>query len=257
MGGIVIFKSVLSGAIVGYVLGLIGGGGSILAVPLLLYFVGYRQDPHIVIGTTALAVGVNALLALLPHLGRRNVAIGPGLFFALFGVLGAAIGAHLGLMVGGRQLLLLFAGIMGVVAVLMWRKGAERPAMGAAGRRAWTLVAGVGLAAGALSGFFGIGGGFLIVPGLTFSAGLSTELAIGTSLLSVAAFGFTTAVQYALAGKVDWLIALFYVVGGLLGGFLGERTGRGLGNALLTKLFSIVVVLVAAYIVATSLRLIR
>lgn len=263
-------RSLLSGAVVGYVLGLVGGGGSILAVPLLVYFVGYRDHPHTAIGTTALAVAVNALIASVPHFRRGHVCLRDGGWFALAGVLGAAIGSRLGLLVDGRRLLLMFAVLMVVVAVLMWRRTLRPPTPAAAGaandapregagRRtaaAFARLTGVGLLVGGASGFFGIGGGFLIVPGLMAATAMPMLNAVGTSLLSVAAFGATTAVQYGLAGAVDLPIAVVFVVGGLLGGSLGAVSGSRLGGHALTRVFSTVVVLVAVYMAGNVLHLI-
>lgn len=245
-------KSVISGVLVGFTLGIIGGGGSILAVPLLVYFVGYARQPHTAIGTTAVAVGINALIAAVPHIRAKTVQFRVGAYFALAGIVGAALGSRLGLMVDGQHLLFLFALLMIAISVLMWRRGDRAaqdsqpagPAQASLGR-----VLGTGFVVGMASGFFGIGGGFLIVPGLIMSAGLTTIAAIGTSLLSVFAFGATTAVQYALAGKVDLLVALLFIAGGLLGGVLGAAAGRKLGSARLTRVFSVVLLVVAIYMV--------
>lgn len=257
-------RSLVSGAIVGYVLGLVGGGGSILAVPLLVYFVGYRDHPHTAIGTTALAVAVNALIASVPHFRRGHVRLKAGAWFAASGVVGAAIGARLGLLVDGRRLLLLFALLMVVVAALMWQRAsrpqataadepAPAPAPGAKGAVpavAAARLAGTGLVVGAASGFFGIGGGFLIVPGLIAAAAMPMLAAVGTSLLSVGAFGATTAIQYGLAGAVDLPIAVIFILGGVLGGSLGAGSGTRLGSRTLTRVFSVVVVIVALYMIA-------
>jgi uncharacterized membrane protein YfcA len=210
--------SVISGGFVGFTLGLIGGGGSILAVPLLLYVVGYH-DPHVVIGTTALAVALTAFANLLPHWRAGNVRWKPAVAFALPGALGAALGANIGKAVGGKQLLFLFALLMIAVAVTMLRP--RRGAASRTERSGWAMllwVTPVSLVVGLLAGFFGIGGGFLVVPGLMFATGMPLLSAVGSSLVSVGAFGTTTAITYALAGKVNWLIAVEYLVGGVLGG---------------------------------------
>lgn len=252
----VAIKSIASGILVGFTLGIIGGGGSILAVPLLVYFVGYQRHPHTAIGTTAVAVAVNALIAAVPHIRAKTVQFRTGIYFALAGIVGAALGSRLGLMVQGGRLLLLFALLMIVISVLMWRKGRQMTPQeqeGSTSRLFLPRVFGTGFGAGAASGFFGIGGGFLIVPGLIFSAGLSTIAAVGTSLLSVFAFGATTAVQYALAGKVDVPVALLFILGGVLGGFLGAASGRKIGSARLSLIFSAVLVVVALYTILKQL----
>ncbi len=199
--------SVLAGIFVGFSLGLIGGGGSILAVPLLLYVVGYH-NPHVVIGTTVLAVALTAFINLISRWRTGNVRWKPAITFAIPGAVGAALGAQIGKLFPGKELLFLFALLMIVVAMSLLQRNPspEKPV-----REGWAMVASlvpVSFGVGLLSGFFGIGGGFLIVPGLVFATGMPILNAVATSLFSVGAFGTTTAITYAFAGLVNWLIAL-------------------------------------------------
>ncbi len=240
--------AVLCGAAVGFSLGLIGGGGSVLAVPLLLYVVGER-DPHVAIGTSALAVGLNALANLLVHARGGYVRWRTATVFAASGVIGAALGSTLGKHVAGQHLLALFALLMIVVALLMQRTTAataaplprERPRPGG--------LIGAGAATGALSGFFGIGGGFLIVPGLRFAGRLTMIEAIASSLVAVSAFGLTTALSYALEGLVSWPIAGLYLLGGVAGGLAGAHLSQRLSHhrTALNRLFGAALVAVALY----------
>lgn len=241
--------AVISGIIVGFSLGLIGGGGSILAVPLLLYVVGIR-NPHLVIGTTALAVAVNAYINLIPHWRQGDVKWRPAIVFAIPGALGAFVGSTVGKLVNGKELLFLFAILMLIVAVLMLRPTRKKSGGSFQWRRSMYLrVIAAGLIVGLVSGFFGIGGGFLIVPGLMFSTGMPMIYAIGSSLFSVGTFGLTTAFNYALSGLVDWLIVIEYVAGGALGGIFGARLANRLSKQkrTLNFIFSAVVILVAIY----------
>ncbi len=243
-----------SGAIVGLSLGLLGGGGSILAVPLLLYLVGL-SDAHVVIGTSALAVGVNAYFNLLPHWRDGHVRWRSAVAFALPGVVGAALGSIMGRRLHGSALLFLFALLMIFIALLMVRRGTgepeKRPARPAGRvRKEGLLPAGAaGLLAGGLSGFFGIGGGFLIVPALVISTGMSFINAIGSSLFAVGTFGLTTAVSYATAGLINWPVFIEFIIGGALGGILGARLATYLSGrrATLNYLFAGVVMVVAFY----------
>lgn len=239
-----------SGMVVGFSLGLIGGGGSILAVPLLLYVVGYA-NPHVVIGTTALAVSMSAYLNLVPHARAGNVRWRPGVLFAIAGAIAALAGSQLGKAMDGHKLLFLFAILMLVVAYLMTRPRAEYEggSRHASSVREALWLVGVGGAAGLLSGFFGIGGGFLIVPGLLFSTGMPMIYAIGSSLLAVGSFGLTTAVNYALSGLVNWPVAGVYIAGGIAGGILGTALAMKLAprRAALSRIFAALVFVVAAY----------
>jgi len=254
-----ILLSLVCGGAVGLSLGLIGGGGSILAVPLMVYAVGV-SSPHVAIGTSAVAVAINALINLLGHARDRNVKWPCAIVFAAFGVVGAALGAEFGKAVDGKKLLAAFGVLMIAIAALMLRprRGGDNPDVLLDTRSAPRLLpplAGTGFGVGALSGFFGIGGGFLIVPGLVTATSMPLLNAIGSSLLSVAAFGATTAISYAASGLVDWELALLFVGGGAIGGFAGVRLARRLAaeRRLLTFVFSAIVALVGIYVVARGI----
>ena len=249
--------SVCGGA-VGFSLGLIGGGGSVLAVPLLLYVVGIA-DPHVAIGTSALAVAVNAFANLAPHARAGNVRWWPATIFAAGGVLGAFVGSTAGKAFDGQRLLMLFALLMILIAVLMQkpRRFVSGGVAELTARRAARFGA-TGVGTGLLAGFFGIGGGFLIVPALTLICDLATLEAIGSSLLSVGAFGFTTAANYALSGLIDWTIAVMFIAGGIAGGSLGVASAGRLARSklALNRAFSGIVLTVGLYMLAHSVGLI-
>lgn len=243
-----------SGVLVGFVLGLVGGGGSILAVPLMVYLVGV-PSPHVAIGTSAFAVAVNAATGLANHARAGTVKWGCAAMFAAAGVGGAFAGSSAGKAFDGERLLFLFALVMVVVGVLMLRgRGKSGNPNAACNRENAPKVLGYGLGTGAFSGFFGIGGGFLIVPGLVASTGMPMINAVGSSLVAVTAFGLTTSLNYALSGLVDWLLAAAFIGGGLLGGFAGARVARRLSgtHGRLTTVFAVLIFLVAAYMLWKS-----
>ncbi len=238
----------LSGALVGFSLGLVGGGGSILAVPLMVYVVGVA-NPHVAIGTSALAVAANAATSLASHARAHTVKWRCGGMYAAAGIVGAFAGSTLGKAVDGQQLLFLFALVMVAVGVLMirGRKAKGDPAAQCTRTNA-PRVLGFGLGSGAFSGFFGIGGGFLIVPGLVASTGMPIVNAVGTSLIAVTAFGLTTAANYAFSGLVDWTLAGLFIAGGVLGGVAGAAVARKLSdNGKLTLVFAGLIFVVAGY----------
>ena len=162
----------LSGSLVGFTLGLVGGGGSILAVPLMVYLVGVR-NPHIAIGANALAVAAKAAIGTINHARSGTVKWRCALMYAGAGIAGAVVGSTAGKAFDGQKLLFLFAVVMVLVGVLMLR---DRRALGDEGaeciRENAPRVLGFGLGTRVFSGFFGIGGGFLIVPGLAASTGM-------------------------------------------------------------------------------------
>ena len=247
--------SVLSGAAVGLVLAVIGGGGSILATPLLLYVVGIK-DPHVAIGTSAMAVSVNAFANLIGHARAGRVKWPCATVFAVSGVAGALLGAHIGKQTNSAVLLPLFALVMVAVGISMLRKGAAAgdPNVRLNPKLAPRLVL-AGLIVGVLSGFFGIGGGFLIVPGLMVSSGMAMLNAVASSLLSVGTFGATTAASYVYDGLIDWRIAALFIAGGIAGGVGGMRIARSFASRrqMLQRVFAGVVFAVAAYMLYRSL----
>ncbi|MGC9010155.1 MAG: sulfite exporter TauE/SafE family protein [Sulfolobales archaeon] len=257
--------SLISGVLVGFSLGLIGGGGSILAVPLLLYFVGLENIPnsaHLAIGTTALAVGVNAYINSYIHLRKKNVAPCVGVIFAGVGLVGSLIGAYLGRLTPGKNLLMYFAIAMITLGIyMMLRKESARAGSihevdrvskaviecRNISRSTATKVAGLGFIVGLLSGYFGIGGGFLIVPSLMFSAGLCITRAVGTSLISVGTFGVAAGLEYAFAGYLIPSIALMYILGGVVGGYFGTNLAIKTPREKLRVAYGLIIVLVGVY----------
>jgi prepilin-type processing-associated H-X9-DG protein len=246
--------SLASGGLVGFTLGLVGGGGSVMAVPLMVYVVGVK-DPHLAIGTSAFAVAVNAMAGLANHARAGNVLWRCGLAFALAGIIGALAGSSLGKAINGQRLLFLFAILMIVVAAVMFRSRRDTGIEGVTcNRENLPRITGFGFATGCLSGFFGIGGGFLIVPALIAAASMPIYQAIGTSLIAVSAFGLTTAANYAASGMVDWSLAGTFIVGGLGGTVLGTAASRRLSahKGRLNILFAGGIVLVAIYMLYRS-----
>ena len=245
--------ALLCGGFVGLALGLLGGGGSILATPLLLYVIGL--GPHQAIGTGALAVSASAFANFSTHFRAGNVRWRSAGLFALVGVVGASAGSELGKAFDGRKLLFLFAIVMIIVGIRMFRsKGGASPRdvpvdYRFCNRQSVPKIVGAALAVGALSGFFGIGGGFLIVPALLLTTGMPMLFAVGSSLLAVGAFGLTTAANYALSGLIDWLVAAEFIVGGFIGGHIGMRLACRLSNrkTALNRIFAGLVCLVALY----------
>ncbi len=239
----------LSGSLVGFTLGLFGGGGSILAVPLMVYVVGVPVA-HVAIGTSAFAVAANAAANLITHARRGNVIWRCALMYTAAGIAGAFLGSTLGKAMDGDKLLFLFALLMLVVGVLMFR-GRGNPGIPSAtcNREKAPKVIAYGGLTGAFSGFFGIGGGFLIVPGLVASTGMPILNAIGSSLVAVTAFGLTTALSYAFSGLVDWPLAAVFIGGGAVGGLVGARVADLLAirKGLLNTAFAGMIVAVALY----------
>ncbi|WGS00326.1 sulfite exporter TauE/SafE family protein [Bradyrhizobium sp. ISRA443] len=242
--------------LVGFSLGLVGGGGSILAVPLMVYVVGV-PEPHVAIGTSAIAVAANAAINLSNHARGGTVIWSCAIVFALAGMCGAFGGSILGKMLDGQRLLALFALVMLVIAALMLK---VRARVGVTDVKFsmdnMPAIVGLGLATGTMSGFFGIGGGFLIVPALMLATGMPIMNAVSSSLVAVTAFGMTTALSYAWSGLVSWGLAALFVAGGIAGGVVGTRSARHLSvrRGALNIVFATVIIVVAIYMLVRNIH---
>lgn len=243
----------LTGALVGLILAIVGGGGSIIAVPLLLYGVG-MPSVHAAIGTSAVAVALSALGNLFAAMKKKLVKWPCALLFTASGVAGTFAGSRLALSVDGGKLLSLFGGLMLVIGtVMLLRRDAEgdpevRLTLNTARHMAPWLIAS-GLAVGFLAGFFGVGGGFLIVPALMFATGMTITSAIATSLVAITVFGAMTASNYALAGEVIWRDVAIFVGGGVAGSAVGQILARHVHErrALLQSIFAGFVMAIGIY----------
>lgn len=250
LGGAAVIATLVSGAFVGFLLAVFGGGGSVLAAPLLLYAVGVR-DPHVAIGTSSAAVAANAAFNLAGHWRGGRVKWPCALVFGAAGLLGSFAGSSLAKSVDGAHLLLAFAFAMAAIALSMLRKPRnEGDPDVRINARLMVRLAPLGLLTGFAAGFFGIGGGFLIVPGLMLATGMTMTNAMASSLVSVTIFGAATSLNYAVSGLVDWRLWGLLLAGGVVGGLGGLRVARMLGDhALLARRgFAVMVLMVAVYV---------
>lgn len=272
MTGLAIFF----GAVVGFALGLTGGGGGVFAVPLLVY--GLSVPPREAVGISLAAVGGTALFGAIPRLWHRQVEWRTGLLFAVAGMIGAPIGSWLSQLIPEQALLLLFAVLMGVVAYRMWTKaaapatsetsfsleladGTDRSACqrDRAGdlrltSRCARLLALLGLLTGVLSGLFGVGGGFVIVPALVLFSGMAIHRAVGTSLFVIVWVSLSGVASHLLGGnQLSLNTAGQFLFGGLLGIVIGSLVAKRIGGPTLQKVFAVAVFLVAIFVVFQSL----
>lgn len=242
--------AVAGGGLIGFLLSLFGGGGSVLATPWLIYVVGVA-DPHMAIGTSAAAVAVNAAVGLTAQAKAGTVKWPCALVFGAAGLAGSFVGAELAKQMDGQRLLLWFALAMALVggSMLLPRKSEGDPAVHLTPPLVAKLAP-LGLIVGLAAGFFGIGGGFLIVPGLMAATGMTLANAAASSLVSVVLFGSASSASYAASGLVDWTVFLGLVIGGGLGALTGVIAARALsGHAtVLRRGFAIMVIATALYV---------
>ena len=245
-----IILTLACGALVGLLLGTFGGGGSVLAAPLLLYVVGV-SDPHVAIGTSAAAVAATALFNLFGHWRGGRVKWPCAIVFAAAGLIGSLIGSSVAKTIHGDILLVAFSVAMAAIGFSMLRRPKSAGDPDVHLTPAFTMrLAPLGLAVGFAAGFFGIGGGFLIVPGLIAATGMTMSAATASSLVSVVIFGAATSSNYALSGYVDLKLAALLVGGGIIGGIGGLFIAKLLaGRQLVARRgFAVFVIIVAAYV---------
>ncbi len=262
--------AVLAGALIGLSLGALGGGGSILAVPVLVYALG--QSPAQATTGSLVVVGVTALIGAVSAHRAGNVLLGRGVVFGLVAVGGAAGGAVGAAHVPESVLLACFALLMllvgGLMTVRQFRPGAAQPSSRAslddpiitfsptfacACPRALKVLV-TATVVGLLTGFLGVGGGFLVVPALVLALALPMEYAVGTSLVVIA---LTSAAALAVrAGSVvapDWGVVLVLTVASAIGGFAGARAAARIETRKLSGAFTVLVLAVAVYTAARAL----
>lgn len=267
--------SILFGILVGLSLGLTGGGGAIFAVPLLVYGLGLPAKEAV--GISLAAVGTTSFAGFLHRWRLGEVELRTGLLFAIAGMLGAPVGAWLAGFVPDAWLLLAFAGLMLAVAGRLWQQASrptpilpECPApetedgpscrRDAAGTllltsRCAVLLTVAGVLTGILSGLFGVGGGFVIVPALVLFSGMSMHRAVGTSLMVVSLVSVSGIASLMLSGRpVSPLVTGLFVIGGITGLFAGQRIGRRLSGPVLQKVFVVAILAVAVFVLARNLH---
>lgn len=212
---------------VGISLGMLGGGGSILTVPLLVYVAG--QDPKVAIATSLLVVGVTSAAGALTHARAGRVQWRTGLIFGAAGMVGAYAGGRLAEYIPGTWLLLAFAAIMAVTAVAMLR-GRREPAHDPDHQMRVGHIILDGIVVGAVTGLVGAGGGFLVVPALALLGGLPMSIAVGTSLVVIAMKSGAGLLGYLASTTIDWALAggvtAMAVVGSVIGGRLANRVSE-------------------------------
>jgi len=260
------------GAIVGLALGLTGGGGSIFAMPLLLY--GLQLAPREAVPLSLVAVGTTALVGGLQSIRARLVVWQPAIMFAVGAVLGAPGGIYTARFFPADWIVTGFAMLAAVVGILMWTHASKRPEEAAAIRAAPECSSGgpvcriaadgqlrftapcalvlaiAGLGTGYLSGLFGVGGGFLIVPTLMLVTRINIHSAIATSLLIIAAIGFSGALSAIVAGTIVWPILVPFVAGGVLAMFAARGFAARISGLRLRRGFAVAIVLIAVVMLA-------
>jgi uncharacterized membrane protein YfcA len=263
----------LFGTLVGLSLGLTGGGGAIFAVPLLVY--GLQLPTREAVGVSLVTVGATAFVGFAQRLRRRAVEIPTGFLFAVAGMATAPFGAWLSRQLPEAALLVLFGALMLVIAARMWIKASrDEPSTACvplgenAGptcrrdphgelrltSRCAMLLAAVGLVVGVLTGLFGVGGGFLIVPALVTFSGMGIERAVGTSLLVISLVSVSGIVGHFAGGDSVPAALMVWFLAGSLGGMLaGTAAGKRLAGRRLQQVFAMLIVAVGVFVIARNL----
>jgi uncharacterized membrane protein YfcA len=274
-----LWLSLLFGSLVGVSLGLTGGGGALLSVPMLVY--GMGMPVREAVSVSLVSVGITAFAGFLGKWHKGEAEVRTGLLFAVAGMLGAPPGSWIAGQLPESLLMMLFAALMVLIAFTMWRKAAKAPVSAAAcqpvetvecppaestavgptcrrdprgqliltSRCLWSLIF-VGVVAGVLSGMFGVGGGFLIVPSLMLFSGMSMVRAVGTSLLVISLVSVSGITSHLLTGQsVPGVVAGLFVIGGLGGLWLGQKVSKRVSPAVLQRMFAVVILFVAVFVI--------
>jgi len=242
--------AVVLAALVGLSLGLLGSGGSIVTLPVLVYAA--RVPPHQAVGMSLVIVGATSAVGSLVNLRRGAFDLRTGAFFAVTGIVGAFFGAKFTHMVSARVLLLCFGGLMSIVGLRMLL-GSQNAPPGRQCRPLRCLVAGV--AVGLLTGFLGVGGGFVILPALVLFAGLEMKAAIGTSLAVIAVNSFAGLVGQLHYVQFDWPITLGFLGAALAGMVGGIAVASRVSSQSLRRAFAGSIIVLGAFLLIRNIWL--
>lgn len=245
--------------IIGLLLGLLGGGGSILTVPMLVYVL--HVEPKLAIVTSFVVVGISSLMALIPHARRGSVCWKSGLFFGLAGTVGAFGGGRVAAHFSDEVLMTLFGLVSLSTGLLMLRakrtdaksNTVAQPSSVCPLRVPFFRVLFDGFFVGGLTGMVGVGGGFLIVPALTLLVGLPMQGAVGTSLLIIAMNALAGLSGYSQHVSLDWELTGLITAGALFGSAIGAWLSVYVQPTVLRKAFGMMVVGVAGYVLSQAL----
>jgi uncharacterized protein len=244
------------GLLVGLLLGSLGAGGSVVTVPILVYAL--HQDVQTAAATSLLVVAATAAVGALSHLRAGSVRLATALALSAAAAAGSLGGSAVRALVSGRAFLLAFAGLLVAVAVLLWRTprggaGAAQECVLRPDFRECSRLGLAGLGVGWLTGFFGVGGGFVIVPTLVLVLGLPARAAVGTSLVVVSLASLLALAPSLAHAQVAWAIALPFAGGGAAGALLGSRLARRLPEAAVRRAFAFALIGLAAFVLWRNL----
>jgi uncharacterized membrane protein YfcA len=245
--------------LIGLLLGLLGGGGSILTVPMLVYVL--HVEPKTAIVTSFVVVGISSLMAIIQHALKHHVCWKSGLFFGVSGMAGAFGGGRLTAYFSGEVLMALFGLVTLLTGIAMLRAHAAEPAGSSAEEHLPLCPAEVpylrvlfdGFFVGGLTGLVGVGGGFLIVPALALLVRLPMPAAVGTSLLVVAMNAAAGLGGYSSHVPIDLPLTVIVAAGTIAGSVVGAWLSLRIGAAMLRRAFGLLVVSVAVYVLYQSL----
>ena len=262
------------GLLTGAVMGALGGGGAILTIPVLIYIVG--MPPHDATTASLVIIGVSAASTAIGHVRGGTARVLDALVLAAVGAVGTYAGSLASAAVAAPVLVVLLASLLAVVGALMLRQSSDvenadvenadveqdesgRPRTTDGERAGGTVVArfgpvvAVGIGVGLLTGFFGVGGGFAIVPALTLVLGYPMRAAIGTSLVVIALNSATALGARMIQGvSLDWSVVGLFTLGAIAGGLIGGRVGRRASPLALSRGFAVLLFLVAAYMLGSA-----
>jgi uncharacterized membrane protein YfcA len=246
-------QAIIGALLIGLVLSVLGSGGSILTVPVLLYLIGMQAE--LAIASSLCIVGAISLISSIGFIKQKKVSWPHVFLFGLPGMAGTYLGAWTSTFVTSDIQLTVFVMLMLIGAVMMWRNQSSRCK---AGELNIIKILSQGLAVGVVTGFVGVGGGFLIVPALVLLGGIEMWLAIGTSLVIIAMNSLVGFVKYysLLSNKgleFDWSVIAIMIAGGLVGSIAGQWISQYLPKAILQKIFAVFLVMMALFMLSKSI----
>lgn len=245
------FLGLVLAVFMGLALGLLGGGGSILAVPIFVYALDFGAREAI--AASLLVVGLTSLFGAVEHWRKGRIKLRVALIFGPIAAAGAYVGARVASFLSGAIQLSLFAVVMLAAAYFMWRndgpdKDGVEPSSGGSVGPLLLRFAAPGIGVGILTGLVGVGGGFLVVPALVLLGGVAMEAAVGTSLLVIAMNSFAGFAGYLGETEIPWGFLALFTALAVAGSFAGAYLARFVPQDALKRGFAVFLIVMALFI---------
>lgn len=247
--------TLLAGLLAGFSIGFVGAGGAVIGLPFFLYLL--YMSPHTALGTNVMGVAFIVTLLMLWRVYNGDTYLKEGIFYTLIGLIGVWIGSRISLLFPGKQLIFLLGFLLFGVAGWMFylshqlsrNSQSTTSSNGATSQKEWIFLGILSVITGGIAGFFAVGCGFLIIPGLMVATGMELTDAIATGLIPFSLFSLWIGIQNWESGTVVMNDSLIMLFAGAIGGWFGIQLSKRLSQQMMQKVFAVIMLLLGTYMI--------